>query len=134
MNSAVLILAQKIQQHYATIWLYVKGDTNPNERNNLQVMTFQTLQDRIVEWKKVSINSTLEGSIEHLIEEVVDLKKDPYDPLSLADCFILLMGISDEVGFSMDEMASAIVAKQTINEQREWEEADENGVIRWKKK
>lgn len=92
---------------------------------------FQSLQDRIVSWSNETLkNPPLEGTVRHLAEEVRDLEKNPYDPLALADVFILLMGICSKVGFSMDDMLVAIESKQLINESRIWGEADAEGIIR----
>lgn len=93
--------------------------------------SFQGLQDRIVRWSNDTLgNPPLDGTLKHLAEEVRDLQENPYDPLALADVFILLMGICHKVGFSMDDMAVAVQSKQAINESRIWGEADEEGIIR----
>lgn len=89
---------------------------------------WQDLQDSIIRWKEDK-DTSLEGSLKHLLEEVEDLSKNPYDPLSIADCFILLIGICDEVGYSMDEVAVAIESKMAVNFSRIWEK-DEDGVVR----
>lgn len=94
---------------------------------------FQLLQDRITAWKREVLGDpSLDGSLRHLEEEVRDLVSDPYDPYALADVLILFMGICQKVGFSMEDMYSAVEAKQAINESRLWAEADEFGVIRHK--
>ena len=92
-------------------------------------MDFQRLQDRISAWA-IKKKSTTEGKINHLIEEIKDLKKNPYDIERQADVYILMMAISDDTTFTMDELAEAINAKQNINEARQWLEPDEQGVIR----
>ena len=93
--------------------------------------TFQKLQERIVDWSMNTLKDPpLDGTLRHLAEEVDDLRSNPYDPLALADVFILLMGICSKVGFSMDDMAVAVSSKQAINESRLWKEADEEGIIR----
>lgn len=95
-------------------------------------MNFQQLQNRVWTWceKKFGDKSSLEGRIEHLIEEVEDLKDNPYNISSQADIYILMMAISKETGFSMDEISVAVEAKQTINETREWGDPDAKGIIR----
>ncbi len=90
---------------------------------------FQELQTKIVRWRDSKVGSTLEGSLEHLIEEAVDLKANPYDPLSLADVGILWMSICERAGFSMEEMEVAIASKMAINESRIWQ-TDSKGVLR----
>lgn len=92
-------------------------------------MKFQELQDKIVKWRDEKGGSTLEGTLEHLVEESKDLKENPYDPLSLADVGILWMSACQRAGFSMEEMAEAISSKMAINESRLWE-TDEKGIIR----
>ena len=92
---------------------------------------FQELQDRIVGWRNTNLpESTLTGTLKHLLEEVKDLQKNPYDPDSLADVFILMMAVCDEVGYTLDDVAIAIEAKQAINESRHWGKADSEGIIR----
>jgi hypothetical protein len=91
-------------------------------------MTFQDLQDKIVEWKQGK-ETTLEGALAHLSEEVLDLKANPYDPLALADVGILWISICDEVGFSMEEMQEAIASKLAINNSTLWK-ADMDGILR----
>lgn len=94
---------------------------------------WQAIQERVAIWRATELKKkgvTLEGTLEHLQEEVKDLVKNPYDPLALADVFILLMGVCDEVGFTMDEVLVAVESKQAINESRLWGDADDKGVIR----
>lgn len=94
-------------------------------------MTFQDLQDTIVRWRDAQIKgSTVVGTVAHLGEEVEDLRENPHDPLALADIGILWMSLCEQVGFSMEEMKSAIEAKMVLNESRDWGEADDKGIIR----
>lgn len=93
---------------------------------------WQDLQDIVVEWRdNVLTDATLEGALNHLVREIKDLKKSPYDPLAIADVFILLISICQSVGFSMDEIKEAVAAKMAINESRLWGSADEEGVIKY---
>lgn len=96
---------------------------------------WQWLQDIIGEWsdERFGKGRTPHGNIEHLKEEVVDLKKSAYDPHSYSDCFILLINAARLAGFSMEDIYQAIIAKNKINIEREWEEEDENGITRHKK-
>lgn len=91
--------------------------------------TWQELQDKVVEWKQGK-NVTLEGTLEHLLDEIKDLRDNPYDVINIADVFILLLGVCDEVGFSIDEVSEAVAAKIAINESRLWGNPDERGVVR----
>lgn len=93
-------------------------------------MKFNELQARITTWRNNKLEGvTLESTLHHLAEEVEDLIEDPYNPLSIADVFILLMGVCDEVGYSMEDIAVAIESKCNINEARTWLK-DENGIFR----
>jgi hypothetical protein len=89
------------------------------------------LQNKVVAWRNQKLKgATLEGTLKHLEEEFEHLKSNPYDPLHIADIFILMMSLSEFVDFSMDEVATAISAKIAINENRSWKAPDEKGIIR----
>lgn len=94
-------------------------------------MRFQDLQDEIIAWRDSSLTGvTIDGIIEHLFEELAELREDPHNPLVLADLFILLMSLCEKVGFSMQEMAVAIHSKHLINVNRSWSAPDDFGVIK----
>jgi hypothetical protein len=93
----------------------------------------QELQDRIVNWRNSLPSSpSTNGTVEHLIEEAEHLVANPYDPYNLADVGILWLSLCSLAGFTADEMLDALDAKVTINENREWLEPDELGIIRHK--
>jgi hypothetical protein len=98
----------------------------------MQNNDFQELQDKVGKWadSKLKGETSLEGMIRHLKEEVDHLLKNPYDPESYADVQILFMNIARVAGFTMDDLYLATEAKHTINLAREWAEPDEQGIVR----
>lgn len=95
-------------------------------------MKLQELQDRISEWSS-SLGGSLEGKLEHLLEEVRDLQRNPYDIEAQVDVYILMCAISAETGFNIDEITQGIDSKQNINEAKEWNPPDAQGITRYKK-
>lgn len=89
------------------------------------------LQERIGEWSDER-NTDLEGLINHLIEEIKDLKERPYNIMDYADVAILFMSSLRKAAYTMDELYQAIEAKHRINESRIWLDPDEDGVTRYK--
>lgn len=93
----------------------------------------QELQTRIAEWRDSKISSpSINGTIEHLIEEAEHLKENPYDPFALADVGILFLSCCEQAGFDTDDVLIAIASKQLINENRKWLAPDEKGIVRHK--
>jgi hypothetical protein len=92
----------------------------------------QELQDKIDDWADER-GASMVGTLKHLQEEVEHLKGNPYDPLAIADVYILLLRVASRAGFSTEDMYLAAEAKHTINLSREWLEPDSDGVVRHKK-
>ena len=102
------------------------------------------LLDRVVNWQdKTFEKATPLSKLYHLREEIAELiaefdifpetidnekVEDEY-----ADCFLLLYGSANKYGMDWDRINLAISRKMDKNEKREWEEPDENGVVRHKK-
>lgn len=94
---------------------------------------FQELQDKIGKWSDNTFNGiSIEGMILHLQEEVKHLFAQPYSPESYADVQILFMNIARKAGFTIQDIFLATEAKHKINELREWEAPDKQGIFRHK--
>lgn len=101
-------------------------------------------QDEVGEWGKKTFDPTdqltnyefAKGRINHFLKESEELKeeflKHPYPQFmnnmgsELADCFLLLLHISDLMYFDLLKEARK---KMEINRKRKWKEPDEFGVI-----
>jgi hypothetical protein len=95
---------------------------------------FQDLQDKVGEWsdEEFGERSTVEGLFAHLKEEVRHLGNDFFDAMSYADVLILVLALARKHQYTMDELYKAVEAKLNINKMREWEQPDEQGIIRHK--
>lgn len=92
-----------------------------------QYLSLDTLVKEIEEWQEKTFpNSTHDGVLDHLEEEVWELKKDPDDWKEIADVFILLVAAAKYAGISL---ANAARAKMMLNRERTWGKPDERGVI-----
>ena len=92
----------------------------------------QELIESIAEWgnktfPKETIQARLYGVVEHLSDEVEELKKDPTSAEELADCFILLAQLAHE---SKVDLYKTVQEKMTINRNRKWGVADHRGVVK----
>lgn len=70
---------------------------------------------------------TVQGKLEHLQEEVVELRAEPDDMGEWADCFTLLFDAARQQGLTFNQIANAILAKYKKNKGRTWVE-NANGV------
>lgn len=95
---------------------------------------FQLLQDKIGKWADTTFSeATLEGLLNHLVEEAEDLRKSPYDVMSYADVVILLMVAARKINYDMEEIYKAVEAKHQTNVARIFLSPDEKGITRHKK-
>lgn len=88
------------------------------------------LFEEIRRWGRNTFNSpTREGILLHLREEVKELLDEPADCLEMADIVILLIQLAalDDI-----KLEHAIENKFNINKVRQWEEPDDNGIVRHK--
>lgn len=87
-------------------------------------------------WQKQTFpQATSLSKIEHLLEEVQELKVDlqtgnPDRRLEFADCFILLFGAANADGMTFGDIRNAIHEKHKINKNRKWGNPDKNGVVK----
>jgi NTP pyrophosphatase (non-canonical NTP hydrolase) len=101
-------------------------------------------QEEVREWAEGTFNPNdqftkhefIKGRINHFLKEARELKEEfirhPFPALmksmggELADCFILLLHISDLLRFDLLEEA---YEKMEVNKRRAWDQPDEDGVI-----
>lgn len=100
----------------------------------------------VTEWQQETFGDkcTTVSLARHLIDEVIELRDElmfvellvrgNYYNIEkeLADCFILLFGIANRLGYDHDDLCKFIDNKLAINKQRKWNEPDANGVIKHK--
>jgi len=92
---------------------------------------FSELCTKIALWQKeIFPKSDQASKWNHLAKEVIELQKALESgigiPEELADCFILLIGISALEGLEVQQI---IEDKFDINLKRKWGEPDKNGVV-----
>lgn len=91
--------------------------------------------EAITAWQKETFpKATPLSKIEHLLQEVQELKEDiinnnPNRRLEYADCILLIFGAAHADGFDYNQIINLIEEKFTINKNRKWGKPDENGVV-----
>lgn len=96
----------------------------------------EELFNEITAWQEETFgNATALSKVNHLIEEVGELKEDlengnPMVKHEFADCILLLYGSAKSHGFSYNDINTIIREKFEIVKQRKWGEPDENGVVK----
>ena len=91
----------------------------------------QELQEDIGEWSDER-GTSLEGMLNHLIEEARDLKKNPYNAMNHADVLILALSIARKTTYNVEDLLKAVKTKMEINKARIWLEPDSQGIVRHK--
>lgn len=91
--------------------------------------------ETITKWQnKVFIKATPLSCVNHLEEEVGELKKDiengKYSLDEIADCFLLLFSICNKCGLEYEDVVNAIDVKMEVNYQRKWGEVNEKGYVK----
>jgi hypothetical protein len=98
-------------------------------------MDWQALQDSIAEWSEAKFGSQqdLNDIIDHLFEELVELRRGKYAPENRADPMILLLMYNHLVGGTVADLFQACQAKHHINvHERIWDGTEKEGR-RWRK-
>ena len=101
----------------------------------------QTLISQIVIWQnRTFTEATASSKARHLEEEVLELSQAINDKNfigwqdrvlpELADCFILLFDICDNVGIGYRDMCEEIKKKHEVNTKRKWGSPDKHGVVK----
>lgn len=60
------------------------------------------------------------GVIDHIRQELVEIESDPLDIFEWVDVILLALDGAWRTGFTPEQIASALEAKQSKNEQRDW--------------
>jgi len=91
----------------------------------------QKLQDAVGEWADATFGpgEHNDRQVDHLIEELGEIKSDPSDELEFADGLILYIDLMRRNGHSITDIIEAAERKLNINKARKWER-HENGLIK----
>lgn len=91
--------------------------------------------EAITAWQNETFpGATAFSKAAHLEQEVQELRDaveidDPNVRLEIADCYLLLAGITHKSGMTYEDVCAAIEEKMEINRKRKWGNPDENGVV-----
>lgn len=95
----------------------------------LEVGTLIELQREIVAWQnKTFPKGTVSGQCKHLIREAAELQDNPMCGEEMADCLILLLGIAQRGGVSIEILVDLAWEKFERCKSREWGGPDAEGV------
>jgi hypothetical protein len=98
-------------------------------------MDWQALQEEIAAWSTAKFGSEqdLDELVDHMIEELLELRRNKYDPENRADPLILLLVYNHFVGGTVEDLFQACKAKHDINvRERLWDLGKKEGR-RWRK-
>jgi len=92
---------------------------------------FQRFQIEAARWADATfgLSRSPKGPVAHLVKEVRELSKNPFDDMEYADCLMLLLDAAGNAGISADNLLNACWEKLEINRQRQWGEQDTDGVV-----
>lgn len=87
------------------------------------------LQSDVVKWADsvFGYNRPPDMAIAHLLSEVKELMKSPYDYEEYADCFMLLIQAFHQAGGNTDELLDECFKKLEINKKRKWGKKNKDG-------
>jgi len=60
------------------------------------------------------------GVLDHIAKEIEEVRENPGDVSEWIDLILLSLDGAHRMGFEPEQIAAALEAKQTINENREW--------------
>ena len=90
----------------------------------------QRLQNECMEFQKNFPGQTIEGIIQHMIDELEELKKHPRDIMEQADLLIFVLVIAGKQKLPADILVEATFLKMKINRTRKWpKKPDRRGVF-----
>ena len=94
------------------------------------IATLDSLQEIAGEWSDQTFgtNRAPQGSLNHLLKEVNEALKEPYNKEEYADCLLLLLDAARLAGIDADTLLLAGFQKLEINKKRTWGAPDENGI------
>lgn len=92
---------------------------------------FKRFQTECHRWSEQTfgIGRSPDGPIAHLVKEVEELQKQPYDLMEYADCLMLILDAASNADIPADILLEAAWDKLEINRHRDWGKPDENGVV-----
>ena len=92
-----------------------------------ELATIEGLRVAALEWQADTFPQRTPHSIAtHLLREATELQQSPDDPSEIADVFLLLIALANEVGV---DLARAVNAKLALNKARTWGTPDAHGVV-----
>lgn len=87
-----------------------------------------TIQERIHQWAESTFpGQPTSAKIDHLSDEVNEVRENPNDGEELADCAILLFNLASRAGVNL---MTEIEKKFAKNIKRKWGTPDERGVVK----
>lgn len=87
-----------------------------------------TIQHRISQWaEKTFPNQPTSAKIDHLADEIQEVRENPNDGEELADCAILLFNLAGRAGV---DLMMEVEKKFAKNRKRTWGVPDERGVVK----
>lgn len=93
------------------------------------VPTLDSVLADVVAWQRATFwppsLADVPSTVEHLKREIDELAASPTDTLEVADVFILLARLADNLSVDLKQ---AVAAKLTINRQRVWAAPDSLGI------
>ncbi len=88
-------------------------------------------QEDTQEWARQTFpDQTIEGKFAHLMEELIEIVDAPDDRSEWADALILLLDAAALAGHTAEQLLEAAIVKMAVNRERNWGEADEDGIVR----
>lgn len=95
----------------------------------IEVGSLIELQKQVSEWQaKKFPDQPVEGKCKHLAREAKELGNAPRDEVEMADCLLLLLGIAQVGGVSIERLVAVAWGKFEHNKTRQWGPPDEDGV------
>lgn len=80
--------------------------------------------------RRVFPDQTLSGKFAHLMDELIEITERPDDRSEWADALILLLDAAALAGLTAEQLLDAAIEKMAVNRERQWGEADEDGIVR----
>lgn len=99
----------------------------------------EEIYKELAEWQTITFpKSDMISKLYHLKEEVAELILElecedwNYKRVEseYADCFLLLLGSADKMGYSIGDIVQFMKNKLEVNRKRKWGEEDSNGVVK----
>jgi len=96
------------------------------------MVSIEQVARRLEIWSQLTFGNDLvhgpEGPSRHLQREAAELAQAPYDGIECADCLLVVLDINRRAGRTLQQLFSIALEKLAVNESREWEPMDKDGV------